>query len=341
MPSIGSGRRAAIDVVRTRVAPDMGPSVTVHWCTYQIHFRPVDETTQPVELLVSLQRDGDGTLGSQLEEQLRRAIRDGALRTGAEVPSTRDLARQLGVSRRIAVDAYAQLAAEGYLVLRQGVRPRVAQATGGTAAAGGEAEPAPAKTRFDFRPSVPDVTAFPRQGWLRCIRESLAEMTDDDLLYGDPRGVPVLRERLADQLGRVRGVVADPARVVVTCGFSQGFDLVCRALAERGARRVAFEDPSYDEPRLIAARAGLEAVGVPVDELGMRIDALARTDADAVVVTPAHQHPTGVVLAGERRTALLAWLRSATRSRSRTTTTPTTATTARRSARCRASTPTG
>jgi len=107
----------------------------------------------------------------------------------------------------------------------------------------------------------------------------------------------------------VRGVVAEPERIVITCGFSQGFGLLCQVLVDRGARRVAFEDPSYDEPRIIATRAGLEAVPVAVDEYGLRVDELERSKADAVVLTPAHQHPTGVVLSGERRTALLAWLR--------------------------------
>jgi GntR family transcriptional regulator/MocR family aminotransferase len=267
----------------------------------------LNETSQPVELLLSVSR-GNSTLGAQIEEQLRRAIRDGALRPGTPVPSTRDLARQLGVSRRVVVDAYAQLAAEGYLLLRQGARPRVSE----TSAAAGEpagAEPSAPPVRYDLRPSVPDVSAFPRQAWLRSLREALATMTDADLGYGDPRGVGALRAALADYLGRVRGVVAEPARVMVTCGYSQGLDLVCRTLVHGGAKRIAFEDPSYPEQKELARRAGLEPVAVAVDEHGIRVDELARTGADAVVLTPAHQHPTGVVLSGERRTELLAWLR--------------------------------
>ena len=135
-------------------------------------------------------------------------------------------------------------------------------------------------------------------------------MTDADLGYGDPRGVEALRAALADYLGRVRGVVAEPSRVMVTCGYSQGLDLVCRTLARGGAKRMAFEDPSYPEQKELARRAGLEPVAVAVDEQGIVVDELARTGADAVVLTPAHQHPTGVVLAGERRTELLTWLRS-------------------------------
>src|SRR4051794_5265267 len=275
-------------------------------------FGAMNETSRPVDLLLAVRRDAPGTLGAQIEDQLRRAIRDGALRPGARVPSTRDLARQLGVSRRVAVGAAAGRAAGGGLVRRGGPRPPAPAARGRRSGAAATAEAAarpPAAVRFDFRPSAPDVSRFPRQAWLRAVRQALADMTDADLGYGDPRGAGRLRGALAEHLGRTRGVVADPDRVVVTCGFQQGLDLICRVLVARGARRVAFEDPSFPEQREIAARAGLEPVGVPVDGEGLRVDALHETDADAVVVTAAHQHPTGVVLSGERRAALLAWLR--------------------------------
>ena len=85
---------------------------------------------------------------------------------------------------------------------------------------------------------------------------------------------------------------------------------MCHALAAAGAKRIALEDPSNPEDALVAAHAGLEPVSIGVDEAGTRIDELERADADAVVLTPAHQHPTGVVLTGDRRTALLAWLRA-------------------------------
>ncbi len=270
----------------------------------------MSETSQPIDVLLEVSRERTGTLGAQIEEQLRSAIRDGALKAGARVPSTRDLARQLGVSRRITVDAYAQLAAEGYLVLRQGARPRVSDTAAVSESATHET-PAPEQpARFDFRPSMPDVSTFPRTAWLRSLREAMGSITDADLGYGDPCGVDSLRVALADYLGRVRGLVADPERVVVTCGYSQGLDIVCRALAAGGATRIAVEDPCHDEQSLIVARAGLEPVPIAVDEGGIRIDELERSEARAVILTPAHQHPTGVVLTGERRTALLEWLRT-------------------------------
>lgn len=268
----------------------------------------MNETSQPLELLLSVTRDGPGTLGRQVEAQLRHAIREGTLHAGARVPSTRDLARQLGVSRRVVVDAYAQLAAEGYLSLRQGARPQVSEAAVAVKARD-EPELLPARRpRFDFRPSVPDVSAFPRTAWLRSLREAVSAITDADLGYGDPNGVERLRTALAEYLGRVRGVVAEPARVVVTSGYIQGLGLVCHALASCGVKRIGIEDPGDPEARTIAARTGLEPVPIRVDEAGIRVDELARANVDAVVVTPAHQHPTGVGLTGQRRTELLSWL---------------------------------
>jgi GntR family transcriptional regulator / MocR family aminotransferase len=273
------------------------------------HARPVDRADQTTELLLPLTRDGARPMGAQIEEHLRQAIRSGALKPGVRVPSTRDLARQLGVSRGLVVNAYAQLGAEGYLVVRQGALPTVAEAAAREAPTAAEA-PRPALPRFDFRPSMPDVSLFPRDVWLRCLKRALAEMTDEDLRSDDPRGDEHLRAALADYLGRVRGVVAAPARMVITTGYRQGEGLVCRALAAAGARRIGLENPGQPEQLTTARRAGLEPVLIGLDEDGLRVDELERADVDAVILTPAHQAPTGVPLSGERRTALLAWLRA-------------------------------
>src|SRR5919198_1590641 len=262
MLSIGMGNRATSESRKSRRAPGveaiafMAPMLRSTGADGRSSSGAMNETSQPVELLLSVDRDSAATLGAQIEDGVRRAIREGALRPGARVPSTRDLARQLGVSRRVAVDAYAQLAAEGWLTLRQGARPRVSDAV---AVPDAPAPPEPAgaalRPRFDFRSAVPDVSAFPRTAWLRSVREALHTMTDSDLDYGDPRGVESLRAALAEYLGRVRGVVADPERVVITCGYFQGLGLVCHALAATGARRVALEDPSNPEQAQIATRA--------------------------------------------------------------------------------------
>ena len=160
MLNMASGRRATIESVSMRAMLRSTGADT------SATFGAVDGTSHSVELLLSVDRDGPHTLGAQIEEQLRAAIRAGALRPDAEIPSTRDLARQLGISRRVAVEAYAQLAAEGYLSMRQGARPRVsARPAARRARARLAPSPAPPRARaprFDFRPSVPDVSAFPR-----------------------------------------------------------------------------------------------------------------------------------------------------------------------------------
>jgi GntR family transcriptional regulator/MocR family aminotransferase len=133
------------------------------------------------------------------------------------------------------------------------------------------------------------------------------EAPTDAFGYGDPLGSAALREVLAAYLRRVRGAAADPQRLVISTGFAQGLNLVYRALARQGVRRVAVEDPGdFDQPA-IAARAGLQRVPVRVDQAGMDVATLAASDARAVVLTPAHQSPTGVVLAPQRRQALIAW----------------------------------
>jgi GntR family transcriptional regulator/MocR family aminotransferase len=158
--------------------------------------------------------------------------------------------------------------------------------------------------RLDVTATAPDLAAFPRRAWTAALRRTLAEMPDSALDYGDPRGDDELRAELAAYLVRVRGVVAVPEHVVVTSGYTQGLWLTCRALRARGARRVAVEDPSLDDSWATIRSAGLEVVGLPVDDDGLVLDGL---DADAVLVTPAHQFPTGAVLAPERRRKLLAW----------------------------------
>jgi GntR family transcriptional regulator / MocR family aminotransferase len=186
---------------------------------------------------------GAGPLRTQIEEQLRDAVRFGRLAAGLALPSSRVLARELGVSRGVVVDAYAQLSAEGYLVSRQGAPTRVSDAA--TPAAGAAARPeAERAPRFDFRPGGPDVSLFPRAAWLASLRRALRDAPDARLDYGDPRGAPELRVALARYLGRVRGVVADPERTIVTSGMAQGMAIFARGLVSLGGRAIAMEDPS-------------------------------------------------------------------------------------------------
>lgn len=266
-------------------------------------------TSEPVQVLVSVSRETTRTLSRQIEDQFRDQIREGILRPGARVPSTRDLADELGVSRPIVVSAYAQLSAEGYLVLRQGARPHVAHCVRAAMGATAPVARPVAEPLYDFRPGVPDLSAFPRTAWLRSVRDALRAMPDAALGYTEPHGSEVLRSAMSDYLARVRGVVSDPSRVVVTSGWAQGRSLLCHALAASGAKRIAVEDPCFVEAWESIRRSGLEPVPIPVDDRGLRVDMLETSRADVVIVTPAHQYPTGSVLVGERRAALLEWLR--------------------------------
>ncbi len=266
---------------------------------------PRTKTSSALELLVPLRRDDPEPLHRQLERQLRDAVRTGRLAPTSTLPSTRALAHQLAISRGIVVEAYEQLLAEGYLASRPGGSTRVARA----AIAPNTPTPASvaAAVAFDFRPGRPDLDEFPRAPWLRSIRRVLAEAPSERFGYLDGRGMPELREALATYLNRVRGTVADRELTVVCTGFAQGLHLIAESAVAAGARRAAVEDPSDPEYRAMMAGCGLEIVGIPVDHAGMRVDLLDRANVDLVVVTSAHQYPTGAVLPPERRAALVAW----------------------------------
>jgi GntR family transcriptional regulator/MocR family aminotransferase len=271
------------------------------------------------ELLVRLDRSGRQPLRAQLEASLREAIRGGRLRAGERLPSSRELARELGVSRGMVQDCYGQLLAEGYLTSQTGSATRVADISGQAAAQPSPAPPGRLRPEppliADFRPGVPDLSSFPRTDWAWAVKQACAEAADADLGYGDPHGSLVLREVLAGYLRRVRAAAVSPELMIISTGFAQGVNLALRALARQaGVTCVAFEDPGYgsaqaDETVRAVLAAGLHVTYVPVDEHGLVVSELAASGAQAVVVTPAHQSPTGVVLSPDRRHALTDWAR--------------------------------
>jgi len=243
---------------------------------------------------------------AQLRRALRDAIRSGRLSEGERLPSSRVLARSLCISRGLITDCYGQLEAEGYLSTRAGSATRVAAAQVRLLAPARRAAP-PGRLAADFRPSVPDLASFPMRDWLWALGEAGRRAPAAAADYGDPRGSAELREVLAAHHSRVWGAAADPEYTVICAGFTQGINILLRALARRGVDRVAIEDPGDRDNDTVAERAGLRAVPVPVDDRGVDVGALAASGARAVVLTPAHQAPTGVVLAPDRRQALIAW----------------------------------
>ncbi|HKB52021.1 MAG TPA: PLP-dependent aminotransferase family protein [Solirubrobacterales bacterium] len=257
-------------------------------------------------MLVEIQRNAELPLHEQVEQAIRESIQLGRLAAGARLPSSRSLAQELGISRGVVTEAYSQLTAEGYLLMRQGAPVRVAR-TVRTSGARPPARSMLPSFPYHFHPGLPDLAGFPRDRWLRSLRAAWRQAPIDAVGYPDPRGVPGLRQALAGYLGRVRGAAAEPEQMLICTGFGQAFSLLCRWLAARGVERVALEDPGWHPHRLIVEQAGLGVAPIPVDAEGIRVDALRAAAVSAVVVTPAHQFPTGVVLSRERRAALIEW----------------------------------
>jgi GntR family transcriptional regulator / MocR family aminotransferase len=262
------------------------------------------EPPRASELLIELDLGRSEPLRRQLETKLRRAIEDGSLADGTRLPSSRSLAEQLGVSRGVVVDAYEQLIAQGFLDARPRQVPVVRAA----------AAPAPAprrpasRYRFVLNPTVPDLSLFPRRLWVQATADVMRELPNSELDYpADPRGAVNLRLALAGYLPRVRRVRVDLDNLSVTAGFLQGLDLLCRTLARHGVKRIAVENPSIPVQVHIARAHGLAIEHIAVDEAGLVVADLLKTEAEAVIVTPAHQFPLGTVLSPDRRRLLASW----------------------------------
>ncbi|MBW8807156.1 MAG: PLP-dependent aminotransferase family protein [Catenulisporales bacterium] len=249
----------------------------------------------------------------------REAIRDGRLAAGVRLPSTRTLAVELGMARGTVSSAYEQLVAEGHLVAVRGSGTRVAALAGETVpsrsssskpptASAASATPATSARQLthNLRPGSPDLSRFPRAAWLRASRRALTAAPSDVFGYGDPRGRIELRRALAGYLGRTRGVLADPERIVIVSGAVQGLALLGQVLG--GA--VAMEDPYIPLFHQVVRGTGASVVPLPVDDDGARVELLSgpgHRDVGAVVVTPSHQYPVGSTLHPARRQALVEW----------------------------------
>ena len=246
---------------------------------------------------------------SALEGALRSAVRSGRLAAGSTLPSTRALASDLGVSRSTVVGAYEQLAAEGYLAATQGSATRVCDVRPETIE---DVEvnlfgPTPL---HDFRPGEPDPSTFPRARWMQSTRRVMRTVADASYGYQDPRGLPELRSVLADQLARTRSVVASTSSLRIVGGFAAGLSFLAETLRHRGVERIAVEDPMFPFHTDLLALAGLQTVPVPLDAEGIDVERLRAAEVGAVLVTPAHQYPTGITMSPERRGELVAWARN-------------------------------
>jgi GntR family transcriptional regulator/MocR family aminotransferase len=265
------------------------------------------------DLLVTLER-GSSPLRIQIQDQLRAAIRERRLEAGERLPSTRRLAEQLGVSRGTIVEVYEQLLAEGYVEAAVGSGTRVAAMPAGRqagqapgVAAASASSPTSRPVEIDFEYGIPDLGSVPLTAWTWAVSEATRTLPTAELGDEDPAGSRHLREVVTAYHSRVRSGCAVAEDAVIVSGFRQGLAFVLATLAQSGIRRIALEDPGPREHDFIARRAGLDAVPVPVDDHGVDVGRLRGIGARAVLVTPAHQCPTGVVLSPSRRRDLIAW----------------------------------
>ncbi|MDX2681833.1 MocR-like pyridoxine biosynthesis transcription factor PdxR [Streptomyces sp. NY05-11A] len=248
--------------------------------------------------------------GRALQAALRDAVRSGRLVQGTRLPSSRDLAADLGVSRGLVTEAYEQLTAEGYLRSGRGAGTWVGGAVRAARPRARDHAPRTPGARVDFVPGTPDLSLFPRAAWAAAQRGVLAELPHHELGYPDPRGLPRLRTALAELLARRRDVVADPERLVVVSGVAQATALLGLALHARGLAAIGVEDPGSPQHSALYAAAGVTAVPLPLDAEGPALETLWSSGVRAVVTTPAHQFPTGIAYSARRRTELLDWARN-------------------------------
>jgi len=284
---------------------------------------------------VALDTNSGVPMYDQLSEWFRRAIMDGRLRPGQRVPSTRNLAKELNISRIPVLSAYEQLYAEGYLETFVGAGTCVAHAIPGEmlkpvkdtqrTSQPKTVQNAPrrisrrvatlrtapqtwADNQGAFRIGLPALDHFPVMAWSKLINRHARKPPIDHMVYGNPMGHLPLREAVAEYLSTVRAVRCDASQILITTGSQQGLQICAHALLE-AKDRVWMEDPGYPGARQALRTVGADIVPVPVDDEGVNVDAGIRLgkNARAAYISPSHQFPLGVTMSAARRMQLLSW----------------------------------
>ncbi|MEU1019865.1 PLP-dependent aminotransferase family protein [Streptomyces sp. NPDC005900] len=254
-----------------------------------------------------MELSGTGALRDQVMRALREAIGTGRLAPGTRLPPYRSLARDLGIALNTVGDAYGELVAEGWLTARQGSGTRVARrSTPLPPDRSRRSAPPVRRPAHDLMPTSPDAAMFPRAAWLTSSRRALNAAPNDAFGVGDPRGRIELRTALTEYLARARGVRTAPHRIIVCAGFAHALQMLGRVLPGD----VAVESYGLDFHRSLLTAAGRRTVPLAVDARGAVIDELPGTGARTVLLTPAHQFPTGGPLHPARRAAVIDWARA-------------------------------
>ena len=288
-------------------------------------------TTSLGPLFVELDPAARDSLQVQLYASIKRAILDGVLAPGAKLPSSRELAADLDVSRMTVMLAFDRLAAEGYIAARRGsgtfVTPQLdhpgrAQTPGGRPrhpplSARGHvlAASPPTVVKIEgapraFRIGTPALDVFPRRQWARLLARHQRRPTDAALDYGSAFGLPRLRDAIAAHVSRARGTSCGAEQVIVVAGAQHGLHLLCQLLLDPGDL-AWIEEPGYPGARAAMAAAGAEMLPIPVDAQGLDVDRgrRRRRRPRLIYVTPSHQFPLGVTMSLPRRQALLGFAR--------------------------------
>jgi GntR family transcriptional regulator / MocR family aminotransferase len=256
----------------------------------------------------------------QIARQVRELVLNGRLKPKAKLPSSRALAEQLGVARATVVEAFEQLAGEGYIESRRGSGTAVAAELPEALLATGQRKAKPAATLSragrqparPFRSGLVDWENFPHEEWGRILGRYWRNPPIALLEHKDAFGWLPLRQAIAAHLFEWRGIECDAAQVIITAGGSDAFDLIRRAVVEAGDQ-MWLEEPGYATARRVFSIGGLDVVPVPVDEEGLRISDARKLApaAKLAFVTPARQYPTGVTMPLSRRLELLEWAKQA------------------------------
>lgn len=262
---------------------------------------------------IALQRESDITLARQIYRALSEHMMKGNLNPGEALPSTRELARLLTVSRNTVCEAYEMLSSEGFIESRQGSSTRVADGlrletneTGKDDS--GEVIKPPECCRADFRTGKPDLRHFPRLAWVQALRKAAEVMPLEQWGYSGPDGLEILRAEISAWLFRSRGITVNPKNLLITAGATQALHILAELLSRKG-QKIMVEDPCHTGMLRVLQGKGYNIHPLPVDEQGLQTGYLEGEGAYAIYVTPSHQFPLGGILPAGRRTALVQFVR--------------------------------
>lgn len=288
-----------------------------------------------VQVPINFEANSGTTLQERIYDGIRGAVLSRKLASGTRLPSSRDLADSMAVSRNTVVLAYDRLAAEGYIELRSGVgtyisndlpeecfRPSSAERSN-TMARGHEIQRHPNITFVGKKPIVIEKGAnlpsidfwygrasrriFPIESWRRLIASNLGRATANMVEYPPAAGLPELRNAIAEHLAANRGIKTDWRNIIITAGAQEAFDIIAKLFVKAGTR-VAIESPCYQGTAFVLRAHGATLIPIPVDKKGMNVDSLEQqSEASLVCATPSHQFPTGETLTLERRLRMIRW----------------------------------